>query len=67
VTAAQPIIGTNYSKVIPDHRTPIKRLYLANTTQVYPEDRGTNYSIRMGRELATMILDDEKQGWANWR
>jgi protoporphyrinogen oxidase len=67
VSAAQPIIGTNYSKVIPDHRTPIKRLYLANTTQVYPEDRGTNYSIRMGRELATMILDDEKQGWANWR
>ena len=67
VSAAQPIIGTNYSKVIPDHRTPIKRLYLANTTQVYPEDRGTNYSIRMGRELVKMILDDERQGWANWR
>ena len=67
VSAAQPIIGTNYSKVIPDHRTPVQRLYLANTTQIYPEDRGTNYSIRMGRELAAMIQDDEKQAWRNWR
>ena len=67
VSAAQPIIGTNYSKVIPDHRTPVRRLYLANTTQVYPEDRGTNYSIRMGRELAAMIVNDEKQSWRNWR
>ena len=67
VSAAQPIIGTNYSKVIPDHRTPVRRLYLANTTQVYPEDRGTNYSIRMGRELAAMIVNDEKQNWRNWR
>ena len=67
VSAAQPIIGTNYSKVIPDHRTPVRRLYLANTTQVYPEDRGTNYSIRMGRELAAMIVNDEKQSWRKWR
>ena len=67
LSAAQPIIGTNYSQVIPDHRTPVQRLYLANTTQVYPEDRGTNYSIKMGRELAAMIIGDEKQGWRNWR
>lgn len=67
LSAAQPIIGTNYSKVIPDHRTPVQRLYLANTTQIYPEDRGTNYSIKMGRELAEMILNDEKQSWHNWR
>lgn len=67
LSAAQPIIGTNYSKVIPDHRTPVQRLYLANTTQIYPEDRGTNYSIKMGRELAEMILNDEKQSWRNWR
>ena len=33
VDAAQPIIGVNYSQRIPDLRTPIKALYLANTTQ----------------------------------
>lgn len=58
VGAAQPIIGTNYSVRIPAHRTPFRGLYLANTTQVYPEDRGTNYSVRMGREVARMAMDD---------
>ena len=58
VDAAQPIIGTNYSQRIPDHRTPVTGVYLANTTQVYPEDRGTNYSVRMGRHVAGMVMED---------
>ena len=58
VDGAQPIIGVNYSQRIPDHRTPIKDLYLANTTQIYPEDRGTNYSVRMGRQVARMVVAD---------
>lgn len=56
LSAAQPIIGTRYSERIPEHQTPIKNLWLANTTQIYPEDRGTNYSIRMGRDVAKRIL-----------
>ena len=58
VAAAQPIIGVNYSQQLPDHRTPISGLYLANTTQVYPEDRGTNYSVRMGKRVAAMMMED---------
>ena len=58
VDGAQPIIGINYSHRIPDHRTPFDKLYLANTTQIFPEDRGTNYSIRMGRQVARMVLED---------
>ena len=58
VDGAQPIIGVNYGSQIPDHRTPIARLYLANTTQIYPEDRGTNYSVRMGRQVAQMVMAD---------
>ena len=58
VDGAQPIIGLNYSRRIPSHRTPIANLYLANTTQIYPEDRGTNYSVRMGRQVARMVLED---------
>ena len=50
------MIGTNYSQHIPEHQTPISKLFLANTTQIYPEDRGTNYSIRMGREIAATML-----------
>ena len=58
VDAAQPIIGVNYSSRLPEHRTPIRGLYLANTTQVYPEDRGTNYSVRIGRRVARMAMED---------
>ena len=58
VDGAQPIVGVNYAAGIPDHRTPFRGLYLANTTQIYPEDRGTNYSVRMGRQVAQMVMDD---------
>ena len=58
VDAAQPIIGINYSQRIPDFRTPIKGLYLANTTQIYPEDRGTNYSVRLGQQVTDLVLKD---------
>ena len=58
VDAAQPIIGVNYSSRMPDHRTPFEGVYLANTTQVYPEDRGTNYSVRMGKRVAGMAMKD---------
>ena len=59
VDGAQPIVGVNYRAGIPDHRTPVQGLYLANTTQIYPEDRGTNYSVRMGRQVARMVVDDD--------
>ena len=60
VDGAQPIIGVNYGRQMPDHRTPCRNLYLANTTQIYPEDRGTNYSVRMGRQVARMVLADNE-------
>jgi protoporphyrinogen oxidase len=56
--AAQPIIPLHYSEKIPAHRTPLKNLYLANTTQIYPEDRGTNYSVRLGNDIARLVLKD---------
>ena len=52
IDGAQPIVGAHYSSRMPPHETGIDNLYLANTTQVYPEDRGTNYSVKMGREIA---------------
>ena len=58
IDGAQPVIGTNYSSRIPEHRTPFEGVYLANTTQVYPEDRGTNYSVRMGKRVARMVMED---------
>lgn len=54
----QPVIGTNYSQSIPDIRTGVTGLYLANTTQVYPEDRGQNYSLLLGEKAAGFIDED---------
>ncbi|MFQ5827026.1 MAG: NAD(P)/FAD-dependent oxidoreductase [Dehalococcoidia bacterium] len=58
--AAQPIITTNYSKRLPGHRTPIPGLYVANTAQIYPEDRGMNYSLRLGLKVSQMVLEEGK-------
>ena len=33
-------------------KTPRRGLVLANTTQIFPEDRGTNYAVREGDEAA---------------
>ncbi len=55
---AQPIITTEYRDKKPDHRTPVEGLYLENMTQIYPEDRGQNYSIKMGEEVAEMVESD---------
>jgi protoporphyrinogen oxidase len=56
--AAQPIIPLHYSTRMPEHRTPLPGLYLANTTQIYPEDRGTNYSVRLGNDIAHLVDAD---------
>ena len=56
--AGQPIVHYRYHENIPPHRTPVAGLYLANTTQIYPEDRGQNYSIRLGRRVAQLLEAD---------
>ena len=61
--AAQPIIPLHYSERIPDHRTGLPGLYLANTTQIYPEDRGTNYSVRLGNQIADLVTSDLEPVW----
>jgi len=55
--AAQPIVPPNYSQRIPEMQTPVKNLILANTTQIYPQDRGTNYSVDLGRKAARLALE----------
>jgi protoporphyrinogen oxidase len=50
--AAQPIVTVGYRERIPPLATGAPGLVLANTTQVYPEDRGTNYAVRLGEEAA---------------
>ncbi len=55
---AQPIPFVNHSRAIPDTRTPLPGLYFASMSQVYPWDRGTNYAVELGREVAARLMSD---------
>ena len=55
---AQPVFTVQSAGERPHHRTPIPGLYLANMSQIYPQDRGQNYSILMGEGVAEMIAND---------
>ena len=53
---AQPVITPGYSRIIPDIITPVEGLYLASMSQIYPEDRGLNYAVRLGQKAANEML-----------
>lgn len=55
---AQPVPLVNHSRNIPAIQTPIRGLYFASMSQVYPWDRGTNFAVQIGRKTARMILGD---------
>lgn len=57
VPFAQPVIPTNYSKMIPPFKTPLLSVYLANIEQVYPWDRGTNYAVELGKKISDLITN----------
>jgi protoporphyrinogen oxidase len=59
---AQPIVPVRYSERIPPIATPIPGLYFASMSQVYPWDRGINYAVRLGRDVARMIDEDIRMG-----
>lgn len=56
---AQPIPYVNHSERLPALQTPLPRVLWASMSQVYPQDRGTNYAVRMGRKVARLILGQE--------
>ncbi len=56
---AQPIITPKYSKKIPEFKTPLKNIFLANIQQVYPWDRGTNYAVELGKKAANNLTTYE--------
>jgi protoporphyrinogen oxidase len=59
---AQPIVTIGYRDRMPALDTGIPGLVLANTTQIYPEDRGTNYSVRLGWDAVATLLSQHGVG-----
>ena len=52
---AQPVPLVDHSKNIPTIQTPLKGLFFASMSQVYPWDRGTNFAVEIGRRKAKMM------------
>ena len=54
---AQPIVTPAFARTIPPFGTPVPGLYVANMFQVYPYDRGQNYSIALAERLVGHLED----------
>ncbi|HYU60309.1 MAG TPA: NAD(P)/FAD-dependent oxidoreductase [Solirubrobacterales bacterium] len=54
--AAQPVVLPNHPQRMPPYETGVPGLLMANTTQVYPDDRGTNYAVREADEVVEALL-----------
>jgi protoporphyrinogen oxidase len=52
---AQPIVTVDYRDHIPPFRSPIPGLWTASMFQIYPHDRGQNYSIALAERLVQRI------------
>lgn len=59
--SAQHIVDTTYEDRIPPYRTPVPGLFLANFSQVFPEDRGTNFAVREGLKIAELIRAEARK------
>jgi len=52
----QPVPLLNHSRNLPPLETPIPGVYWASMSHVYPWDRGTNYAVELGREVASLVM-----------
>jgi protoporphyrinogen oxidase len=55
---AQPVVRPGYAKTIPGFRTPMDGLFLATMFQVYPYDRGQNFSIALAERLVRELRSE---------
>jgi len=58
---AGPVTTVGYGRTVPDLATPVPGLYMANMSQIYPQDRGIDCGVILGREVVRRLLA-EPQG-----
>lgn len=52
---AQPIFDKDFEKNMPTFITPDKNFFVANLDMTYPYDRGTNYAVKLGKDVFRLI------------
>jgi len=54
---AQPICEVGFTKDMPDFRTPLRGLYLTDSSQLHPDDRTISNSLGLGKSAASAVLN----------
>lgn len=54
-TYAQPVIPLRYSDCLPRIKTSVPGLFWGSLHHVYPQDRGVNYAIALGKKIANEV------------
>lgn len=52
---AATVCDVNFSKRIPDCKTPIRNMYIAGMPHIYPDERSCNNSIRIAAEACAVM------------
>lgn len=59
---SQPVVEKGYGELIADLQSPVSGLHICSMAQIYPEDRGTNYAVREGRQLGRNLAAQFRRG-----
>ena len=54
-STAAPVVYKDYSSSVLDYQLPLKNAFVANMMHIYPDERSTNNSIRLGAELCKLM------------
>lgn len=52
---AQPIFDKAFLQNKPAYKTPVPGFFIANLDMTYPNDRGTNYAVALGKDVVQFI------------
>ena len=63
---SQPVVYKNHSKNLLPFETPQPGLFIASMAQIYPEDRGQNYAVALGKQVAELIPKPVKEE-SSWK
>ena len=54
---AQPIFSQDFVRLKPTMVSPVRNFFIANLDMTYPYDRGVNYAVKLGKEVAVKIRE----------
>jgi protoporphyrinogen oxidase len=58
---AQPIVPPGWAEARPAVRSGVRGLIVANMAQIYPWDRGINYSLELGEAAAAAMAEETRE------